>query len=220
MTINLFERTDAKWTCGIVNVPLTKPAKIYFEPDNTYELLNMIYEVFEKRNISFTRNDNVYNNTTFFISDKELSSNTIKDIFEVDRKYKPKIKSNWKYLFWELDTRDIQDYDFVLSVYEKLKLPVYVHKSMRGYHFISIKPIPDKIWECAIKELRHTNTSFPPITLRINPNKYVDEEHVFYDGSYIGNHSDTEQLMRLMKKKDFDTLSKKYIIVWYRIDKK
>ena len=221
MQINNLIRTKENLTCGIVNIPMTYPAKIYFTPSNTYEYLETIYSIFESMKIPFHREDNFYTDTTSIISDIEIEPSKIKTIFKNFRTHRPKLISNWRYLFWEIDTTDKEVLSFVLSVYRDLHLPVYAHRSLRGYHFLSVKPIQEPIWNNAITQLRKTNDTYPPITLRINPNKYESEKEIFYEGFIQSEvyHYDTKRLRYLIRMKKWERIQEQYILVWYNIDK-
>ena len=221
MQINNLVRTKENLTCGIVNIPMTYPAKVYFTPDNTYEYLETIYSIFESMKIPFHREDNAYTQTTTLISDIEIESNKIKTIYKNFRTHRPKLLSNWRYLFWEIDNQDMNNVKSVLEVYSSLHLPVYVHKTLRGYHFLSVKPIQEHIWNNAIKNLRYSNETYPPITLRINPNKYIGESDVFYEGFIQSEvyHYDTMRLRDLIRMKKWERIQESYILVWYNIDK-
>jgi len=91
--------------------------------------------------IPFTREDNHYNSTCIFTSTNELESKQIKMIFRNFRTLYPKVLTQWRYLFWEIDTIDRVTELKVLNVYFNLGLPVYYHRSMNGFHFLSVKPI-------------------------------------------------------------------------------
>lgn len=212
------ERTKDKLTCGITNIPLSKPAKVYFISKDNNE--RAIYDMFESMRIQFTRQDNEFTGNSIFTSNNELESKQIKMIFRNFRTLRPKLDTGWRYLFWEIDTIDRVIELKVLNVYFNLGLPVYYHRSMRGFHFLSVKPILAQVFEKAIKELRETNDRYPPITLRINPNKYKDEELVFYNGDiqYYTKHSDTIQLKNWIENKDWIKIGQHYQIVWYKAD--
>lgn len=222
-SFSLFERTKDILTCGITNIPLTKPAKVYFfadyEPyDNEKQV--QIYNMFESMKIPFRREDNYYSDKVLFTTLQEIEPKQIKMIFRNFRTLRPKLDTKWRYLFWEIDTVYSNILHKVLDLYYDLGLPVYYHRSMKGYHFLSVKPITTDMFENAIQLLRPTNEKYPPITLRINPNKYVDEEKIFYDGGiqYHTKHSDTIALKRMIEKKDWIKIGQQYQIVWYKAD--
>jgi len=219
MQSNIFLRTKESITCGITNIPLTKPSRVYFVVDELD--VNKVYDMFESLDIHFYREDNNFNRKVYFNSLIELDSKTIKLIWRNYKSLHPKFTSNWRYLFWEIDNTAEQTLTEVLDVYRILKLPVYAHRSMRGWHFLSIKPIEESVWKYATTLIRKTNEKYPPITLRINPNKYENESIIFAEGFCIepSKHSDTRQLRDLILAKKFTTLGEKYQLVYYHIDK-
>lgn len=219
-----FQRTNEVMTAGITNIPLTKPAYIYFTTDiPKYEcaLIENIYNVFDSMNIPFTRTDNHYTNRTFFISQNEIDSKHIKMIWRNFKTLRPKVKGNWRYLFWEIDDSEETALDKVIAIYRILKLPMYVHRSMRGYHFLSVKPITKELWNWAITQLRDSNETYPPITLRVKPNKYINEDKIFNEGFIIAEnyHSDTKQLRDWIVNQNLVKLGEQYQLVNYPFPK-
>ena len=213
------QRTKEELTCGITNIPLTKPAKVWFnERDN----ISLIYEMFESLKIEFIRTDNPHSGFTYFISKEELPSSTIKLIWRKFKSLHPKFVSKWRYMHWEIDEHSEELLTEVMAIYSRLGLPVYVHKTMRGYHFICVKPIEESLWQYSVNTLRKTNISYPPITLRINPNKYVGEEEIFNQGFTVmyKHHSDTKQIRDLIINKNYQKIGEMYQLVWYPIDRK
>lgn len=212
-------RTAEQLTCGIVNIPLTKPAQVYFRAK---ENVNEIYSVFESLKIPFYRVDNLFAGNSMFTSTDKLDSKTIKMIFRNFRTLRPKLISDWRYLFWEIDTQKQEVLEKVLAVYSRHNLPIYVHKSMRGYHFICLKPILFSDFEKAVNVLRSTNDSYPPICLRINPNKYIGEYLIFKEGFIISPtyHVDTQKIRELINSYNWEKIQENYQLVWYNIDKK
>lgn len=220
---NNLQRTEHKLTCGIVNIPLTKPATIYFNVDYSADKkqFDFICNIFESFKIPYHRVDKPFLKKCALTSSEEIESKALKMIWRNYKTYRPKLITNWRYLFWEIDTLDKNTLDTVIQVYSRLNLPVYVKRSMRGYHFISVKPILDSIWQTAIETLRPTNLDYPPITIRVNPNKYVGEESIWFDGFIISSayHADTNEIRRLINENNYTKIQEKYYLVWYNIDK-
>lgn len=222
---NIFlTRTEHNLTCGIVNIPLTKPAQIYFNYNwkDNIKIAEDIIQVFNAFNIPHSKIDKPFAHKTMFTSNEEIESKIIKMIWRNYKSLRPKLISKWRYLMWEIDTLDKNTLDTVIQIYSRLNLPVYVNRSMRGYHFMSVKPILESVWSSAIESLRPTNLDYPPITIRVNPNKYIGEESVFFEGFIISSayHADTNELRRLINEHDYTKLGEKYYLVWYNIDKK
>lgn len=205
-------------TAGITNSVLTKPAKVFFTIDFTdNNKIETVYSIFENLNIPIKRIDNNFTQSAFFITDNDVDSKTIKMIWKNFRLLRPKIYSQWRYIFWEIDNQDTDSLYHVLAVFEILKLPVYVHKTFRGYHFLCIKPVELSVFQWATENLKITNPKYPPLTLRILPNKYPNES--FSDGFIVESkiHNDTHELKKLVETQDISALQQKYAIVWYYI---
>lgn len=216
------ERTNEYLTCGIVNIPLTKPAKIFFvNPSEEQLKVRDIKMIFDNYQIPYMQTHSVGVKgipLTHIKSLQELDSSTIKSIWRNHKHIRPKIESNYRYLFWEIDTKEEDTLQYVLETYVDAELPVYIHQTMRGYHFISIKPIEEERWKLLISQLRYTNPSYPPLTLRIKPNKYLGEVSEFMKGMVISKkyHYDTNHIRELIQTQQFNRLAQDYYTVWYR----
>ena len=224
MTTPIFSltRTEHKLTCGIVNIPLTYPALVYFRTNNKIEThYEDIYNVFESFHIPFYRTDNLFASTSTFTSSSKVDSKTIKQIFRNFRTLRPKLISDYRYLFWEIDSLENKDFQKVINVYRKLKLPIIVKRSMRGYHFMSIKPILASVFEQAVLELRNTNLTYPPICIRINPNKWIGENYIAREIYILSEyyHADSTKLLELIRHENYTEIQERYQLVWYNIDK-
>lgn len=209
-------------TCGITNVPLTKPAKVYFNiPFDAFTNLELVYSIFENLKIPIKRIDNNYMQMAYITTLNEVDTKIIKMIFKNFRTLRPKLNSNWRYLFWEIDNQDEELLYEVLEIYRFMKLPVYVHKTMRGYHFLSVKPIQDNVFQWCISNIRRTNIKYPPLTLRIKPNKYPNEKEIWNEGFIISDtyHADTKYLRDWIVNQDYIKLQEHYQIVWYPLIK-
>lgn len=219
----MFIRTNEVLTMGIVNIPLTKPAYVYFICDDERVKVLDVLRVLQSFKIKYSSDvmNNKKDKTVYHIKSLEkIESSIMKQIVRNFRQLRPKIETDWRYLFWEIDTKDKDVLDIVLKVYNDLDLPIYVHESMRGYHFLSVKPIMNDVFLDAISKLRPTNLDYPPLTLRIKPNKYVGELN-YYNKSFIISrvyHSDTEQLKKLMLTQQLEKIAHNYYTVWYRLD--
>ena len=217
----MLQRTNDVMTAGITNIPLTKPAFLYFVCDvNDKERLEQIYNVFTLSRTPYHREDNIYTQKAYITSDYEINYEFLKAIWRNFKLLRPKLKSAWRYLFWEIDTQNPKAKEEVEAMYAYLKLPLYVHKTMRGYHFLSVKPIEEPTWKYAIDILRPTNPDYPPTTLRIQANKYIGELDAFKDGYIINDHPlkkhyDTFKLREYIESFNLVQLQQQYIIVFY-----
>ena len=212
-------QTNVTLTAGICNIPLTLPAIPYFISDNNFNTID-IENMLIAFKIDYVKSKTASNRISI-IGTHTIESKIIKQIFHNFRRLKPRLISEYRYLFWEIDNQDDKMLHEVLDVYRVLDLPVYVHKSYRGYHFLSVKPIEKQIWNYAIHILRNTNTSFPPVTLRVLANKYPNELFYYKQGFcvYPDNkiHKDTQYLHKWIEHQDIMALEQYYMIVFYRL---
>ncbi len=209
------QRTNETMTAGIVNIPLSKPAKLFFYIDSNAKQIIDVYESFR---ISYLI-DKLNGGRLKIESKDEIESSKIKTVFRNFRQLRPKLNSSFRYLFWEIDNQEIMELEKVIALYKTMRLPLIVHKTMRGYHFISVKPITKDLWNYAITILRPTNESYPPITLRVLANKYDNELTTFRDIFTVVEdcHTDTTYLRNWIYQQNMNKIQENYILVYYSI---
>lgn len=216
------QRTNDDFTTGIVNIPLDTPAFVYFVVDVpeekfwaqellSYQGIEYEYLPKKKHNIIISKNV-VHRDYIKHMKDMNTHELTIKTKV-VDR-----------YLFFELDNKDPQQIDTVLAVYKMNNIPVYYHETMRGYHFMSVKPIREELYHKLLSQIKPLNVLCPHVTLRIKPNKWVGEREVFKSGHVwesphiedIPFNEATRELARWMEFQHIGLIKKKYFVVHYR----
>lgn len=218
-----FQRTQEKITCGITNIPLTRPAKLFFVIDTKdKESIKTIQTIYSTYQILYKIREIKSSEKTTFISYDEIPSAFIKTIWRNFKTLHPKFQSNWRYPLWELDSRDDSLLQEVISIYKLLRLPVYIHKTLRGYHFICIKPITVELHKYAMNTVQVTNPTFPRISLRIKPNKYIDEDLIFNEGWIVSDarHADTYQLRDWIISQNYTKIGEHYQLVYYPFEGK
>lgn len=137
------------------------------------------------------------------------------------KRWKYDVVPDMRYPLFELDTE--KHFDKIMDAYSELRLPVYAHRTMRGYHFISLVALHKDCYANWIQPLMHYNPKCPMVTLRIRPNKWVNEDKVFFNGRIISNGagdmaiSQLEEFKTLMERQTFSVLEQKYYIVNYRM---
>ena len=110
-----------------------------------------------------------------------------------------------RFLFFELDHPiNKGDKEQVLDVYRSFGLDVLIHRTGSGIHFISPTLIELQTWKEAMSKLKDINKKCPMTTLRWTPNKYPNEDQVWYtsecwtDTNNLRNNS--SQLCQLLSK--------------------
>ena len=84
--------------------------------------------------------------------------------------------------FFELDKEHREFYQDVCNLYEVEALDWIVHRTGGGgFHFISPTMISKEVWKKLHRELADINPKCPMTTLRIEPNKYPNEDLVWYN---------------------------------------
>ena len=102
--------------------------------------------------------------------------------------------NNKRFLFFETDNPFVQEeYDKVLNVYRSYGLDCLVHRTGNGLHFISPTLINIKTWKEAMSKLKEINKKCPMTTLRWLPNKYPNEDKIWYSSEHW-YHSDNIRL--------------------------
>lgn len=113
----------------------------------------------------------------------------------------PALDKRYRYLWFELDTDDIGQHLQVLYFFKMNKIDVFWHRTAKGYHYITMKLYPVDQYQTIIDYLKeqYTNMTFS-YSLRIIPNKWINESSVWYNGEVIDNGSnDFIKLRRIQK---------------------
>lgn len=208
-------RTQEKLTAGLVCVPLTKPATLFFLTNDNAQV-SEIARALESLKIGYTTNWR--NGKAFIKSLNQIEPKLMKLVRRNFTTLKPKFISDYRYPFWEIDTQDFSVLYDVLKVYAKWDLPVFVHKSMRGYHFICVKPISKSSYlKEFVPQVRHTNKAYPPIAIRIMANKWIGELDNYRDGFIhtASFHSDTKYIADWIMKQEITKIAQQYYVVRY-----
>lgn len=151
----------------------------------------------------------LYDNAGNVIMQKNKSGKVVKAVNPI-----------FRYLFFELDTLEENQLHQVLNTYKRYNLPVYVHRSMRGYHFLSVKPIAKELYYQAINEIKPLNPKCPLVTIRIKSNKWIDEKQVFKIGMIMtdnnGNYDlSTAQLKTWIERQAIGLIAKHFKVLRY-----
>ena len=88
-------------------------------------------------------------------------------------------------LFFEIDgllSEVAQDVETVLLQYVTNGMDVFMHRTGKGFHFISPTIIGKVQWKRIMENLKHINPKCPMTTMRWKPNKYPNEKEVWFSG--------------------------------------
>lgn len=106
------------------------------------------------------------------------------------RRPMPALDKSSRYLWFELDITDSNAHNDVLKFFTACSIDVYWHRTAKGYHYITLYLMPTKqyeVWVNQLKDLFQNGTFF--YSLRIVPNKWIDEIGVWYNGDIVNNGS-------------------------------
>ncbi|MGI0061009.1 MAG: hypothetical protein ACREBA_00990 [Nitrosotalea sp.] len=103
----------------------------------------------------------------------DLYTTGLCDIIDGDR--------NKRLCFFEIDGFNALQLLEVIGQYYKFQLDVLVHKTGKGFHFLSPTLVDLTIWKEFHKPLKHINSECPMTCLRITPNKWPNEEQMWKD---------------------------------------
>ena len=93
------------------------------------------------------------------------------DIIDEDR--------NKRVCFFEIDGFNALELYEVIGQYYKFGLDVLVHRTGKGFHFLSPTLVDLKIWKEFHEPLKHINSECPMTCLRIDPNKWDNEPEMW-----------------------------------------
>lgn len=212
-------RTNEIFTSGIVNVPQNTPARLFFVCYNDNELANAKAQ-FNLHSVSFDVEPKT--KRVIVISKDVLDNQTVQAIIannlSMRKKKQLKRQTEFKYVFFELDSLLKEYFHIILETYKRYQLPVYYHRSMRGWHFLSVKPVKQALYDEIMNQIKYLNRDCPHVTMRIQPNKWIGEMQVFKVGNIQMQalHSDTVKLKQYIELQDYLRLKRQYLIVNYR----
>lgn len=218
------QRTNEDFTTGIVNTPVDTPAIVYFivrSKEDRFKAQEALTFYKAPHHVEVKKKGDIV------ITDGPISRdyiNNLKAKFANEPSLQIKTKVVDRYLFFELDSKDPQMLETVLNVYRANKIPVYYHETMRGYHFLSVKPIPEATYHFLLASLKPLNMACPHVTLRIKPNKWVGEREIFKRGNTwespeledIPHNQRVRQLARWIELQHIGLIKKYYFVVHYR----
>jgi hypothetical protein len=85
-----------------------------------------------------------------------------------------------KLVLFEIDELDGITWHRITAQYAKYNLDVVIHRSGMGWHWISPTEVTLQTWMQFMDELKDVNKKCPMQTLRLLPNKYPNEDKVWY----------------------------------------
>lgn len=213
------QRTDRIFTTGLVFIPQNMPSKLLFICDNQTEVDYAIRQ-FERNHIPY--HSEFFKEQTKLVSDCDLSVLGQKLMIAENKKIweskRLKRVCPFRYPLMEIDTKDKGSFLACQEAYDYHKLPYYWHETANGYHFLSVKPVSESVYNNFMKKIKFMNHLCPMTTLRIEHNKWVGESDIWRNDGVCGPaHYDTIQLARAIREQDFAYLRLKYLVVRYRI---
>lgn len=141
----------------------------------------------------------------------------------------PKTDVSKRFLFFELDDDDafkmynphtpfVDAFNHVKDTYVNANLPVWIHKTMRGFHFFSLEPLEKDRYYLLMKQIKHLNPKCPMVTIRIKPNKWIGERKIWSQGSIIAKdfNKPLADLREWMQREYYDKIKANYRVVTYR----
>ena len=89
-----------------------------------------------------------------------------------------------RFCLFELDEVGKTDKWFpILQAYADMYLDVLVHRTGRGWHWLSPTIVTKDQWKQFHARIKHINRECPMLTMRMEPNKYPNESTIWYISS-------------------------------------
>jgi len=90
---------------------------------------------------------------------------------------------NQRFFLFELDgamSEIHEDVETIICLYIKNKLEFLMHRTGKGFHFISPTLISKEKWKEMMQKVHYLNKKCPMTTLRWIPNKYPNERDIWF----------------------------------------
>lgn len=151
----------------------------------------------------------------------DLNNKPVKVLDIEKNRLKYKTIPDMRYPYFELDSG--RGMAIVLRSYSDLHFPVFVHRTMRGYHFLSPIAMSTDDYLKWLKPLIHFNPKCPMVTLRIKPNKWIGETELWQEWQIFDNNATQERIDKTIELKNMvvnqhiGLLQNKYYMVRYRM---
>jgi hypothetical protein len=122
------------------------------------------------------------------------------------RKPFPCVDKSFRYLWFELDS--LENHEQVLEYFKECGVDVFWHRTMKGYHYITLHLMPVAEYDATMMQLKQVfNNATFFYSLRIVPNKWVNEVGVWYNGGIEDNGSGHVKQLSYIQK----SLNQKYV---------
>ena len=145
---------------------------------------------------------------------------------EKSKRLKYKVVPDMRYPFFELDTTSHMHVKKIINQYNNHDIPFYMHRTMRGWHFLSILPIHKDWYAEWINPIMRFNKKCPMVTLRCKANKWIGEKDIWKTGEiqikdncqdYAVQKSALYSLRQMISNQMLGLLHNNYYLVHYRM---
>ncbi len=85
-----------------------------------------------------------------------------------------------RFFLFEIDINSGEVRERIINVYRHNGLDLLEHRTGLGWHYLSPTLLSKETWRKIRDELKDINVDCPMITLRLEPNKYINEDQVWY----------------------------------------
>jgi len=89
-------------------------------------------------------------------------------------------ESPYRICLFEIDIEHNSSLDHIRDTYRLLGLDLLIHRTGNGWHFLSPTLVTLSVWKDFHSKLKRINPKCPMTTLRIKPNKYPNEDQIWY----------------------------------------
>ena len=151
-----------------------------------------------------------------------------KPLFKFDEekdRMKYEIVPDMRYPFFEYYNLDKFKVKRIMNHYKEFKIPFYMHRTMRGWHFLSTMSLHKDVYAEWIKPIMRLNSKCPMVTLRVKANKWIGEKDIWKQGLIVLNECDNylehnyylQSLKNEIEKQQLGLIRNQYYLVHYRM---
>lgn len=136
------------------------------------------------------------------------------------------IEKDMRYPYFEYDHLNQMHVKKIMNHYQDFNIPYYMHRTMRGWHFLSTMKLHKDKYAEWLKPIHKYNERCPMVTLRVKANKWIGESGYWTIGGvyipentqdYLKHTYALRSLKDMIEHQAIGLISTQYYLVHYKM---